>query len=191
MDWAKTTVRRDEKHLSLGLGATYIWSLVVRRLVNTLMPRQNGRHSPDDIFQSIFMNKNVRISIKFSLTFSPIGPINNIPALVQIMAWRRPGDKPLSEPMMVGLLTHICVTRPQWLKPPPKLWHEWIITPHKKRMDVINHSCLNLIKPKWVFWSSLVLNDFTHKVIQATGVHFGRPTWVKHTQNGWDVDCYC
>ena len=33
------------------------------------------------------------------------------------MAWRRPGDKPLSEPMMVGVLTHICVTRPQWVKP--------------------------------------------------------------------------
>ena len=32
------------------------------------------------------------------------------------MAWRRPGDKPLSEPMMVSLLTHICVTRPQWVK---------------------------------------------------------------------------
>ena len=42
--------------------------------------------------------------------------MNNIPTLVQIMAWRRPGDKPLSEPMMVILLTHICVTRPQWVK---------------------------------------------------------------------------
>ena len=31
------------------------------------------------------------------------------------MAWRRPGDKPLSEPMMVSLLTLICVTRPQWV----------------------------------------------------------------------------
>ena len=31
------------------------------------------------------------------------------------MAWRRSGDKPLSEPMMVGLPTHICVTRPQWV----------------------------------------------------------------------------
>ena len=40
--------------------------------------------------------------------------INNILALVQIRAWRRPGDKPLSEPMMVSLLTHICVTQPQW-----------------------------------------------------------------------------
>ena len=40
---------------------------------------------------------------------------NNMPSLVQMMAWRRPGDKPLSEPMMVSLLTHICVTRPQWV----------------------------------------------------------------------------
>ena len=52
-------------------------------------------------------------SIKFSLKFVPKGPINNIPALVQIMAWRRPGDKPLPEPTLVSLLTHICVTRPQ------------------------------------------------------------------------------
>ena len=42
--------------------------------------------------------------------------INNIPALVQIMAWHRAGDKPLSEPMMVSLLMHICVARPQWVK---------------------------------------------------------------------------
>ena len=40
---------------------------------------------------------------------------HNIPALVQIMAWRRPGDKPLSEPMMGSLLAHICVARPQWV----------------------------------------------------------------------------
>ena len=33
------------------------------------------------------------------------------------MAWRRSGDKPLSEPIMVSLLTHICVTRPHWVNP--------------------------------------------------------------------------
>ena len=70
--------------------------------VNTLRPRQNGRHCADDIFKRIFFNENVWISIKISLKFVPKGPINNIPALVQIMAWRRPGDKPLSEPMMVS-----------------------------------------------------------------------------------------
>ena len=81
----------------------------------TLRPRQDGRLFPDDIFKSIFFNENVQIIIKISLTFVPKVPINNIPALVQILAWRRPGGKPLSEPMMVSLLTHICVTRPQWV----------------------------------------------------------------------------
>ena len=84
--------------------------------INTLRPRQNGRHFADDPFKRIFLNETLRISIKISLNFVPKGPINNIPALVQIMAWCRPGDKPLSEPMMVSLLTHICVTRPQWVK---------------------------------------------------------------------------
>ena len=82
---------------------------------NTLWPRLNGRHFADDTFKQIFLNGNVRISIVISLKFVPKGPINNIPALVQIMAWRRPSYKPLSEPMMVSLATHICITLPQWV----------------------------------------------------------------------------
>ena len=54
--------------------------------------------------------KYIWISINITLKFVPKGQINNIPALVQIMAWRRPGDKPLSEAMMVRLLTHIYVS---------------------------------------------------------------------------------
>ena len=84
--------------------------------VNTLRPRQNGLRFADDTFKRLFLDENVRISIRISLKFVPNGPINNNPALVQIMAWRRSGDKPLSEPMLVSLLTHICVTRPQWVK---------------------------------------------------------------------------
>ena len=72
--------------------------------VNTFRPRQNERHFPDDILKCIFLNKTLWISFKFSLAFVHNGLINNIPALVQIMAWRRPGGKPLSEPMMVSLL---------------------------------------------------------------------------------------
>ena len=83
--------------------------------VNSLRLRQNGRRFAD-IFRCILLNEKFCILIKISLKFVPKGPINNIPALVQIMAWRRPGDKPLSEPMMVRLPTHICVTRPQWVK---------------------------------------------------------------------------
>ena len=96
----------------------YDWNKMLRfvdGVVNTLRPGQNGRHFTDDIFKCIFLNENVWIPIKISLKFVPKSPINNIPALVQIMAWRRPGDKPLSEPMMVRLPTHICVTRPQWV----------------------------------------------------------------------------
>ena len=78
---------------------------------------QNGHRFADDTFKRIiFLNENIKISIKISLKFVPKGPINNIPALVQIMGWRRSCDNPLSEPMMVSLLTHICVTRPQWVK---------------------------------------------------------------------------
>ena len=67
-------------------------------------------------FQIHFLEENAWISIKFSLTFVLKGPINNIPALIQMMAWRRSGDKPLSEPIKCSLLTPVCVTRTQRVK---------------------------------------------------------------------------
>ena len=78
---------------------------------NTLRPRQNGRLFADDTVKRIFLNENIRISIRISLKFVPKGLINNIPALVLIMTWRRPGHKPLTKPMMVRSLTHICVKK--------------------------------------------------------------------------------
>ena len=69
--------------------------------VNSSSPGQNGRRFADNIFKSISLDEQAWISIKILLKFVPNGPINNIPALVQIMAWRRPGDKPLSEPMLI------------------------------------------------------------------------------------------
>ena len=87
--------------------------LKIPYILNTLRPRQHG-YFPDDIFECIFLKENVWIPIKISLKFVPKSQTNNIPALIQIMAWRRQGEKPLSEPMMVRLPTHICVTRPQW-----------------------------------------------------------------------------
>ena len=69
--------------------------------------RQNGHHFADDIFKWIFFNENIWISIQISMEFVPKGPVNNIPALVQIMAWCQSGIKPLSEPMMVRLPTHL------------------------------------------------------------------------------------
>ena len=94
---------------------SYPCSQLAAGSINTLRPRQHGRHFADDTFKRIFLNENVEILIDISLKFVPKGPINNNLALVQLMAWHRSGDKPLSEPMMVSLLTHICVTRPEWV----------------------------------------------------------------------------
>ena len=49
-----------------------IWS---RIRINTLRPRQNGRLFADDTFKRIFLNENIRISIKISLKFVPKGLI--------------------------------------------------------------------------------------------------------------------
>ena len=96
--------------------------------VHTLRQRQNGHHFADDTFKLIFLKENFRITIKISLKFVPNGPINDIPVLVQIMAWRGLGDRPLSEPMVIRSPTHICVTQPQWVKEQlilNKHWENW------------------------------------------------------------------
>ena len=54
----------------------------------------------DNIFKWIFLNENDRIPIQISLKFVPSSPIDNKPALVQVMAWRLFGAKPLPESMM-------------------------------------------------------------------------------------------
>ena len=106
---------------------------------------KNGRHFPDGIFKCFFFKENVSIAIKISLKFVLKGTINNIPALVQIMAWRRPGDKPLSEPMMVSLPSHICVTRPQWVNCTAFVLMEWINNNNALfDVDVITYPCPNL-----------------------------------------------
>ena len=68
--------------------------------VNSFLLVQNGRNFTDDIFRCIFVNEKFCISIRISLKFVPKGPINNKSALVQVMAWRRTGDKPLPEPIL-------------------------------------------------------------------------------------------
>ena len=84
--------------------------------VNTLRQRQNGRFFPDEIFKWIFLNEYICIYLRISLKFVPRVQINNIPALVQIMAWRCPGASHYLNQWWYSLLTHICITRPQWVK---------------------------------------------------------------------------
>ena len=102
-------------------------SFIAFVVVNTMRLRQNGCHFADAILKWIFLNENVWISINISLKFVPIGPINNIPSLVQILAWRHPGDKPLSEPTEDSLLMQICVILPQWVNslwPSDAIWRQ-------------------------------------------------------------------
>ena len=100
----------------LGVDNVFLKKCEWSHRINTLGPRQHRRRFADDIFKCMFFNENCCILIKISLKYVRKVPIDNNPALVQIMAWCRLGDKPLSESMMVKLLTHICVTRPQWVK---------------------------------------------------------------------------
>ena len=144
--------RPGDKPLSEPMMVCLLAHICVAQLqwVNTLMPRQNGRHFADDIFKCIFLNENASISLRISLKFVPKVRFNNISALVQIMAWRRPGDKPLSEPVMVSLLTHICVTRLQWVKPPLKLAQELHPT-YDNGYDYLSMLKIS-VKPCWEKW---------------------------------------
>ena len=120
------------------------------KIFNSLRPRPNRHHFANDISKYIFENENEWISPRISLKFVPKVRINNIPALVQIMAWRRPGDKPLSEPMMASILTHICVTQPQWVKETTHLWKVNIKS--KKKAYIYTTQSLNNIvelKHEW------------------------------------------
>ena len=49
----------------------------------------------DNDFKCTFLNKNDRIPIRLPSKIVPMSQIDNQPALVQVMAWRRTGDEPL------------------------------------------------------------------------------------------------
>ena len=156
------------------------WLIVAATLlyVNTWRPRQDGRHFPEDIFICIFLNENVSILIKISLNFISNGPINNIPALVQIMAWCQAGDKSLSEPIMVNLLMHICDTRPQWistLKP-------------EKMANIMQMTFWNV----FLWWEIFCIlpyldSNFTWK-FTPKGLFNDRPSWVQEMAWCWTGD---
>ena len=96
-------------------------TLVKHRFLTTCMlPSplgQNSRHLADDIFKCIFMNESVCILNRISLKFVPRDPFDNKSAMVQVMAWRRTGDKPLPEPMLTQFTEHICGTMGRWANP--------------------------------------------------------------------------
>ena len=126
-----------------------------------------------DIFQktcsnAIFFNENVWISIMISLTFVPKGPFNNIPALVQIMAWRRPGNKPLSEPMMVRLPMHIYASLSL-----NELTHEWTFWRKYQSVDTESVSTHGGVKPPAFIF---MLNALSFK-LQGTDLCYYHMFW--------------
>ena len=146
-------------------------SLGCNELINTLRPRQNGHHFADD--KCIFLNENVWISIKILLKFVPKGPINNIPALVQIMAWCLTGNKPISEAMMVNLLMHICVSRPQWV--------------NRRHNNIPINLLLEAIN-KWINHyktSQLYPTSHAYHLLNFEGILLVWLTWIKRKCMRW------
>ena len=146
-------------------------------------------------FQKHFLERNVWILLNISLKFVPENQINNIPSLVQIMAWRRSGDKPLSEPMMVWLPTYICVTQPQWVNNAEKcVYIKWNgVSPQCIcNMTVIVKLCkvvssaiflLHLMCKTWTVHYCLILQETAissgHKCHLSQGILFLiQPWWL-------------
>ena len=150
--------------------------------MNTFRPRQNARHFPD-ILKCIIFNKIVWISMKISLKYALTVLINNIPVLVQIMVWRRPGDNPFSEPMMVTLLTRICVT--QWMKMPLLIAK---FCPSKVNTHVC---CIGVIAWYWRFiWSCIYACRDSVPGLWGYRTHRSRDScmivsWLWHPSSMW------
>ena len=83
---------------------------------------------------------------------------SDIPTLVHIMAWRRPGDKPLSEPMKFSLLTRICVPWSQ------RVTH--MIRPIlNESLHIVLQKDSSFINPCWVtLYQHLIKMLSVHKV---------------------------
>ena len=70
----------------------------------------------DDIFKCFFINEKVCILIWIPPKCVPKGPIDNNSALVQVMAWRRIGDKPLPETEMIQFTDTYMRRSGRWVK---------------------------------------------------------------------------
>ena len=163
----------------------------------TLRPRQNGRHFADGIFKCIFLNEKAWIPIKISMRSVLKGPINNIPTLVQIMAWRRPGYKPLPEPMMISGPTHICVTRPYWVSALAVELRLPCIKPLKLYSVDGNRSIRRSYKSDakgvkqghFSFLGTATLSEVTEQAVfsgYTCGYHIGKTNKQRRSQRPWN-----
>ena len=127
-----------------------------------------------------FLNENELILPRISLKFVPEVGINNIPALVQTMAWPQSGGKPLSESMILSLLTPICVTLLQWVKRAwcfttdkwYKTWLPW--TKIFMIMSVVICQWFPKAKKSWVKIIRELANEWLKKII----IHSKLYSWL-------------
>ena len=109
-----------------------LWSLCWYPHIDTT-PTHWGREKIDAMlhttfFKCIFLYKKLCVWIKISQKFVPMVPVNNIPPFVQIMARRRTGAKSYLNRWWHSWLTHICVTRPYWVKQGKRMdIYKWMI----------------------------------------------------------------
>ena len=73
--------------------------------LNSSPSGQNIRHFTDNSFKC--MNEKCSILIQISLKFVPKGSIDNKLVWIQVMAWHRTGEKPLSEPTLTVFYIHM------------------------------------------------------------------------------------
>ena len=147
-----------------------------------------GQDTMAAIFQMTFSNalswmKMYKFRVRFHWNLFPRVGLTIFRALVQIMAWRRSGDKPLSEPVLVSLLTHICVTRPQWVN----AWSSIVMA---------SESCVSYVDPliplfmtriipiglTWIFQKAPVDIQWGSRKCPGAGGHY---VWIALYLNDW------
>ena len=175
-----------------------IWLLMtLRRKIHDQWPNPAsdrlahwGRDKMHAISQTTFssafnFNENIWIPIKIALRIVPKGRINNIPALVQIMAWRRPGDKPLSGPMMVRLPTHICITRPQWVKQMGSDLQNFIQDYQWPKQCLGKQA--NMVVSRGIFWDEIIRDFPIYLTKQKNCLNF---VSFFHRKSQWNFQCH-
>ena len=127
---------------------------------------------------AFFFNQNVWFFfINIWSNYIPVGPIGNRSALVQMMAGRRTGNKPLSAPMMVKVAdAYRCVTRPLWDKCPERTQilrsSSWCLFSSDKRCLAINRH-INKYKARPEFCEDYLDITYFDKTFFYQVVSFG------------------
>ena len=74
--WKMAAILSQPQCVKLRYGCSF------RSVINSSPPGENGRHFTDNIFKCIYLNENVWFSLKISMKFVPVVPLDNNPALV-------------------------------------------------------------------------------------------------------------